>query len=223
MKIIVLCPNSFHSSHKIKVMLTVASSNIFVMFSWETWHGAALLSLWVQISFQITTHQYTDTRLTLELVTEVREVFTITFNKENPLALAGAFSMIVKLQTFLRFQLYSSNSLASLAPLLLSSSPPWLERSIPQLHLYAFLFLPWRRLRCGPLRRPEHGHTSASPQYKFERIFRRLHVRNAISQFWKEILSSGLRALGARSECWVVCPIFICIIRIFCPMLFNAT
>ena len=33
-----LCPNSFYSSHKIKVMLTVASSNIFVMFSWETRH-----------------------------------------------------------------------------------------------------------------------------------------------------------------------------------------
>ena len=78
----------------------------------------------------------------IQLETEVREVFTITFNKENALALAGAFSMIVKLQTFLRFQLYSSNSLASLAPLLLSSSPPWLERSTPQLHLYAFLFLP---------------------------------------------------------------------------------
>ena len=36
--ITLLCPSLFHSSHKIKVMLTVASSNIFVMFSWETRH-----------------------------------------------------------------------------------------------------------------------------------------------------------------------------------------
>ena len=130
----------------------------------------------------------------IQLETKVREVYTITFNQEN--ALVGALFVIVKLITSRRFV---SSSIPQ------TPWPVWPRSSCPPAR--PGWRDPPRSCTCTP---SSSCHDAASgadlcgdlnmatPQPPRNTS---LNVRNAISQFLKEILSSGLRALGARSEC----------------------